>query len=265
MTSVKLFNIEGNPVQEVELPKEFTQTVRKDLIERAVTAENTLNLQPQGHFPLAGMQTTATYYGAMNSYRTGRHMGVAIRPRQKLGGGRQGLVRRIPSSTKGKRAHPHMVEKKIIERMNNKEYRKAIISAISATASPDHVKIKSAFPIIVNNDLESVKRTKDALTLFSKLGLSKYLGDCKSRKRLKKGASGSSTQRKYKKSVLVVVANDKGIIKAVRNIAGADVCTVDNIRAGLLAPGGKPGRVTVWSEGAVKGINNSVGALSLIR
>ncbi len=265
MTSVKLFNMEGDSVQEVELPKEFNQTVRKDLIKRAVTAENTLNLQPQGHFPLAGMQTTATYYGAMNSYRTGRHMGVAIRPRQKLGGGRQGLVRRIPSATKGKRAHPHLVEKKIIERMNNKEYRKAIISAISATASADYVKIKAMLPIIVDNNLESVKRTKEALVLFSKLGLSQYVEECKSRKRLRKGSSGSSIQRKYKKSVLVVVANDKGIVKAVRNIAGADVCTIDNIRAGLLAPGGKPGRVTVWSEGAIKSINDSVGALSLIR
>ena len=78
-------------------------------------AEASQKLQPQGHYVLAGMQTTATYYGAMNSYRTGRHVGRAIRPREKLGGGIQGKVRRIPSSTKGKRAHPHMIEKIIKE------------------------------------------------------------------------------------------------------------------------------------------------------
>ena len=263
MINVKIFDLEGNPGKEIELPKEFHQQVREDLIMRAVQAENTLDLQPQGHFPLAGMQTTATYYGAMNSYRTGRHMGVAIRPRQKLGGGRQGLVRRIPSSVKGKRAHPHVIEKKLVERMNKKEYNKAIISAISATASVEHVKDAKSVPIVVAKGMESIKQTRAATALFSKLGLSNYLEECRSRKRLKKGASRSSAQRRYKKSVLVVVAEDHGIVKAVRNIAGADACTVSNITARLLAPGGKPGRVTVWSEDAVRAVASSHMAFSL--
>ena len=104
---VDVFNLEGSASKTVELPSAFSERVRTELIARAVLAENSLRLQPQAHYVLAGMQTTARYYGAMNSWRTGRHMGMAIRPREKLGGGVQGKVKRIPSAVKGKRAHPH--------------------------------------------------------------------------------------------------------------------------------------------------------------
>jgi large subunit ribosomal protein L4e len=121
MQEAEVLSLDGKAKGKVALPGMFEDEVRPELIRRAVLAESTMKLQPQGHFLLAGMQTTARYYGRMNSYRTGRHMGNAIRPKQKLGGGAQGAVRRIPSSTKGKRAHPHLVEKIIAEEINKKE------------------------------------------------------------------------------------------------------------------------------------------------
>lgn len=102
MEEIDVLSLDGKPKGKLEAPKAFQETVRPELIQRAVVAENTRKLQPQGHYPLAGMQTTATYYGAMNSYRSGRHMGIAIRPREKLGGGVQGKVRVVPSAVKGK-------------------------------------------------------------------------------------------------------------------------------------------------------------------
>ena len=71
MTSVDVMNIDGSVVKSIELPAAFSERVRPDLIARAVIAENSLRIQPQAHYVLAGMQTTARYYGAMNSYRTG--------------------------------------------------------------------------------------------------------------------------------------------------------------------------------------------------
>src|ERR1700733_10439696 len=125
-----VFALDGKSKGKITLPSLFESEVRPELIQRAVLAENSMTLQPQGHFLLAGMQTTARYYGRMHSYRSGRHMGIAIRPRQKLGGGVQGQVRIIPSSTKGKRAHPHLIEKTQIENINNKEYKKALAREI---------------------------------------------------------------------------------------------------------------------------------------
>ena len=99
--SIDVLNADGKKDHKLELTEVFETEIEPWLIRRAAIAENTYRLQPQGHFPLAGMQTTAQYYGAMMSYRTGRHMGRAIRPREKLGGGVQGKVKRIPSSVKG--------------------------------------------------------------------------------------------------------------------------------------------------------------------
>lgn len=95
-----VLSLDGKAKGKVELPSLFGEAVRPDLIQRAVLAENTRSLQPQAHYPLAGMQTTARYYGRMHSYRTGRHMGQAIRPRQKLASGIQGKVRIIPSAVR---------------------------------------------------------------------------------------------------------------------------------------------------------------------
>ncbi|MCL5680003.1 MAG: 50S ribosomal protein L4, partial [Candidatus Marsarchaeota archaeon] len=123
--------MEGKQVSKAPAPKAFGAEPKKWLVDRAVAAERSIHLQPQGHYVLAGMQTTAAYFGAMGSYRAGRHVGRAIRPREKLGGGSLGKVRRIPSSVTGKRAHPHMVEKTLVEKLNNKEYGNALKSAVA--------------------------------------------------------------------------------------------------------------------------------------
>ena len=254
MVSAKVLNTDGSVLKSVELPHAFSERVRPDLIARAVTAEASLALQPQAHFVLAGMQTTARYYGAMNSYRTGRHMGMAIRPREKLGGGAQGKVRRIPSAVKGKRAHPHMVEKNITESMNKQEYQKAIKSAIAATTQQG--------PIVVSDHIESIKKTKEVSKALVKLKLGESLEKGRTKDK-RKGIRRLSRQRQYRKSILIVVGEDKGIIKAARNMAGVDVCSIQDVRANLLAPGGRPGRTTVWSESALAKMEQGIGSLSL--
>ena len=252
MASVNVLNTDGSTAKSIELPSAFSEAVRSDLIARAVIAENTRRLQPQAHYVLAGMQTTARYYGAMNSYRTGRHMGIAIRPREKLGGGVQGKVRRIPSAVKGKRAHPHLVEKRIVERINAKEYQKAIRSAIAAAKQP----------LVVSSDMESIAKTKDVIKMLNNLKLTQQLERGRE-KTLRKGRRRLSRQRIYKKSVLIVVGTDKGIIKAARNIPGVDVCNVKRISVGVLAPGGKPGRQTLWSEDAFSRLDSEISGMKL--
>jgi large subunit ribosomal protein L4e len=257
----KILSTNGSEEKQITLPEAFSEEVREDLILRAVLSERSYKLQPQGHSILAGMQTTATYYGAMHSYRSGRHMGVAIRPRQKLGGGVQGMVRRIPSSVKGKRAHPHMIEKKLYEKMNKREYQKAIASAVAATASEKHTRHKHT-PIIVASGIDSVKKTKDMVAIFRNVGLGQILDDSKDKKHSKPGIRRGAVQRKYKKSILLVVGNDNGAIKAARNIAGSDACTVEHLTAESLAPGGIPGRTTVWSEAAIHKLESAITALN---
>ena len=241
MVEVAVYTIDGKEEKKIILPEIFSYPVKEELIRRAVVSERSYALQPQGHFLRAGQQTTAKYYGRMNSYRSGRHMGIAIRPREKLGGGRQGKVKVIPSAMKGKRAHPHVIEKIQFERMNNKEYQNALRSCIAANT-------KVHMPVVVNDKIQTISKTKEILAVFNNLHLSNAL---ETKKRLRKGVRRSTRQRIYKKSLLFVVFNDANAIKAARNIPGLDVCRLDQINANMLTPGGDYGRITVWSESAI--------------
>ena len=60
--------------------------------------------------------------------------------------------------------------------------------------------------------------------------------------------------RRYKMAVgpLVVVGEDDGIIRAVRNLPGVDAVLARNLNILLLAPGAHPGRLTLWTESAIK-------------
>jgi large subunit ribosomal protein L4e len=247
---VNVYGIDGSVKGSIELPRVFSVPLRVEVIRRAVISEQSYELQPQGHSVLAGMQTSARYYGRMHSYRTGRHMGRAIRPRQKLGGGQQGDVRRIPSATKGRRAHPHKVEKIIEERINKKEYLLALSSAIAATAPT-----KGQVPLVVSNAIESVKKTKDILKVFDKLGLSEKIAASHDPKI---GGSRYSVRRHFKKAFLFVAGKECDALKAARNIPGVEACTVSKITVGKLAPGGYPGIRTLWSEDAVKSVEGAI-------
>ncbi len=249
----QVISIDGKKMGSTALPNVFSERIRPELIRRAVDAENSRRLQPQGHYPLAGMQTTATYYGAMHSYRTGRHMGVAIRPREKLGGGAQGKVRRIPSSVTGKRAHPHVIEKRLIENINKKEYRLAVASAIAATA-------QNRSPIVASKEIDNIAKTKDMLHAIELVCGAKLEPN---KAKLRKGLRRSSRRRIYKKSVLVVIGQPSAATRSAKNIAGVDACTINNLSVGLLAPGGSPRKMVIWSESALKSLDGAIEKLEI--
>ncbi|MEM0201121.1 MAG: 50S ribosomal protein L4 [Candidatus Micrarchaeaceae archaeon] len=253
-----VYNINGEESGKIKLPEVFSSEFREDLIKRAIHSEQSYELQPQGHYLMAGIDTTAVYVGKYSGYRRGRHMGIAIRPRQKLGAGAMGDVRKIPSAVKGKRAHPHKIEKIIIERMNNKEYVKAIKSAIAGSTKNELLEKKHILknnvlsPIIVENKAEEFSKAKDVISLIDKLGLTNDLE--KSHKpRLRKGLSRSSNKRRFRKSVIIIAKNASKVEKAGRNIPGVDVCSIDSLTVNKLAPGGLP-RVAIWTRDAVESI-----------
>jgi large subunit ribosomal protein L4e len=252
-----LYQLDGKVSRKIQLPEIFTREFRIDLIRRAIHAEQSLRRQPQAHFAMAGMQTTATYVGEYGVYRAGRHMGTAIRPRQKLAGGAMGQVRRVPSSVKGKRAHPHKIEKKIVERMNIQEYRKALESAIASTSMHDlvarkHIIKNESLPIVIEDKIESISRTKELLRVIKDLGISEDLSRSHDPK-IKKGLRRSVKRRIFRKSILIVVKDRRNIEKAGRNIPGVEVKSVGDLRVENLAPGAMP-RLTIWSEGAIAGV-----------
>ena len=149
----------------------------------------------------------------------------------------------------------------IIEKINLKEKNKAIRSAISATidnalvAARGHI-FKGDVPLIADASLEELKKASDAIAFLEAAGIQADLQRAREGRRMR---SGRSRLRKggYKtpKSALIVIANDKGIWKAARNIPGVDVVKVTDLNAELLAPGGVPGRLTIWTTDALKAMD----------
>jgi len=252
-----VFDMEGKEARRIELPSVFSEPARPDLINRAAMAVRSTKFQPKGSTPLAGLQTSAEYVGRRRAYRTMINIERARLPKVKLAKGRFGEVRIVPQSRGGRPAHPPKVEKILVERINKKERRKAIRSAIAATANPDLVqkrghRVAMETPIIVEDSFEKLKKTKEVLSLFDKLKLEKEL----ERDRVVKIRVGRGKMRgrrwKKKKGILVVVSKTCPVIKASENIPGVDVSVAKNLNADLLAPGGQPGRLALFTESAIK-------------
>ena len=258
----KVYDIEGIEIEEIELPKAFENIVRPDIIKRAFLSIKSKTFQIKGTDPRAGLRTSATYAGRRKKvYRTSMNIGKARLPRVKASGGRWGEARRAPQTKGGRRAHPPKVEKIIIEKINKKENKKAILSAISATAIIEWVKKRGhkiskikTLPIIIEDKLQEITKTKDAKLILTKLNIDEDLKRAEVKK-IKAGI-GKTRGRKYKKrkSALIVIKEDKGIKKAMKNIPGIDIATVKELNAELLAPGGDPGRLTIYSKSAIEEI-----------
>jgi len=60
---------------------------------------------------------------------------------------------------------------------------------------------------------------------------------------------------KTPKSILLVVKQKAGLAQAARNLPGVDVVAVADLAAEDLAPGGHPGRLTVFTRSALEGMN----------
>ncbi|RLG19089.1 50S ribosomal protein L4 [Candidatus Micrarchaeota archaeon] len=255
-----IYSLNGEAQGSVELPALFSEPVRSDLIARAVLAEESRQRQPKGAYRWAGMETSADYRGRKESYGAIKNRGISRLPREKLPKGRFGKVRRVPHSAKGRRAHPPKPEKLIVEKINDKEWKKAVRSALAATADKKTVKARGhavdgakSYPLVVENALETLSKTKDVKELLAKLGLSSDLERAKRNSKPRSGVhSGRRGGTKRPRSLVIIVGEDKGIVKGARNISGVDVVLVENLSAKVLAPGTHAGRLAVYSEGALE-------------
>lgn len=252
----KIFDLTGKAVGKIKLPKVFDTPLRPDVIKRTVLAMQSHRIQPQGRNPLAGKRTTAESRGV--------GLGIARIPRIK--GPRQRAAF-APGTVGGRAAHPPVSEKKIVKRIPKKEKRLALFSAIAATSSKKIVAARghsledvSQIPPIVSGELEELKKTREVEEVLINLGMLSDIYRVKESRKIRAG-KGKIRGRKTKQAVgpLIVVAENKGILKAARNIPGVDVVTVDDLNAEILAPGTHPGRLTLWTENSIEKLSELQG------
>ncbi|ACP38174.1 50S ribosomal protein L4 [Saccharolobus islandicus] len=240
---------DGNKVKEVELPFIFSFPVRKDIIRRVFLAEFTHSLQPKGRDPMAGKRTSAESFGI--------NLGMARVPRVK----NSGEAALAPNTVGGRLTFPPSVDKKLVEEVNDKEKQLAVISALSATADTVFVKARGhvfkdsvSFPIVVTDDIVSLKTASEVEEFLEKIGVYDDVKRVKERIRIRAG-KGKMRGRKYKEPIgplIIVHDSNSPIVKAARNIAGVDVVNAKDVSVIHLAPGAHPGRLTIYTETSIK-------------
>jgi large subunit ribosomal protein L4e len=244
-----IIDLSGNTSGQIDLPPVFEEEYRPDLIKRAVLAAQANRLQPYGPHFYAGMNTSAQSWGPGH--------GVSRVPRLKNGRKAAG----IPMAVGGRRSHAPQPEADRTEKINIKERRKAIRSAIAATACTELVsarghKFSRELPVVAQNDIETLNKTADVRKFLVAAGLWDDVQRAKFGRSIRAG-KGKMRGRKYKnrKSLLIVAASDQGLGKAARNLPGVDFITVEKLNAELLAPGTHAGRLTIWTEGSLQKLN----------
>lgn len=257
---LSIVNSGNKKTGDMNMPSQFKEEFRPDLIKRAVHSLWSKARQAYGSDPLAGLRHSSKLSKRRRKYRGCYGFGISRVNRKILSrrGTRFNWVGTFsPQTVGGRRSHPPKAEKVLERKINKKENRKAIRSAMSATLLKEVVaerghKLPAEYPFVVNGAVESISKTKEAEKLLLDLGFAEELGRS-SQKKVRAGM-GKMRGRKYrfKKGVLIVTSGDCPLLNAAKNVPGVDVVEVKALNAELLAPGADAGRVTLWTEKAVQ-------------
>ena len=247
MTKVNIYGIDGAVQEKVDLPAVFYTPYRPDIIKKSFNTMSSNKRQPYGSDPFAG---------AKHSVKSvGKGKGSSRVPRLTQGS----AAALAPCVVGGRRAHPPKVTKDWKEKINKKERLFALHSALAATADKTLVSArghkfddKLTLPIVVDDSFADMKKTKEVIEAFQKIGVYDDVMRSINGKHIRAG-KGKCRGRRYRtpKSVLIVSTKQE-IIKSSRNLTGVDIVTPNMVNINYLAPGGIAGRLTIFTTSALK-------------
>ncbi len=251
MAQTNVYSVKGDVAGKIDVPAAFDTPYRPDLIKKAVLAAAANKRQPYGPNKLSGMRHSVSTWGK----------GRGTARVQRIHDGSKATE--SPNNVSGRRAHPPLPEKDWSLKVNQKERVLARKSALAATACAECVKARGhqfddnvSFPIVVEDEIETIATTSEVYELFDKMGIAYDVDRAKNGTKIRAGR-GKMRNRKYRTpvSVLLVIDNkDAAVVKGAKNLPGVQVETVNSINAALLAPGGDAGRLTVYTKTAIEKI-----------
>ena len=258
-----IIDTKSRKLGEQDLPQQFSEAFRPDLIHRAVQALQSSARQSYGNHPEAGKRSSSKTSKRRRKYRGTYGFGIS-RVRRKIlsrRGTRFSWVGAFSAQTVGgKRAHPPKANRIWERKINKKESSKAIRSAMGAVLNRNGVEkrghyLPEHYPFIIDNHFEQLSKTNEVKTVLEGFGFQKEL-ERSMVKKIRAGI-GKLRGRRYrrKKGLLIVVGKDDcHVLNAAKNLPGVDIVPVHSLNVELLAPGALPGRVTLWTKNAVERI-----------
>ena len=252
MTKVNLYALDGTVKEKIDLPKIFETPYRPDIIKKSFEVIHSNQRQPYGSDPLAGTRHAVA--------SVGKGRGMSRVPR--LSQGQAAAL--APCVVGGRRAHPPKVERNWKEKMNKKENQLARNSALAATADKEIVTQrghrfdeKVTLPIVIEDDFENIKKTKQVIEVLEKIGINSDILRSANGKHVRAG-KGKMRGRRYRvpKSLLIVSIKEE-LEKSSENLSGVDISKPQQLNIELLAPGGIAGRLTVFTKSALAKLGGS--------
>jgi len=249
---VRVYSMEGEPVKTIDLPAVFRSEVRQDLIRRAVTAFQANRRQPYGPNSRSGMKHSVRW--------SGKGHGVSRVPR--LRGGMTGA--QAPGTVGGRRAHPPRPDTIWEKKMNSHERGLARNAALAALRDPAIVSargprfdVRLSLPVVLEDAIESFEpeegATREGLAILERLGLQDDVVRAKDGRHVRAGRGKLRGRRlRQPRSLLVVVKEPAKVRRLFGNLPGVEVTSPAGLNAEILAPGGDPGRLALFSEGAIE-------------
>jgi len=152
-------------------------------------------------------------------------------------------------------------------KVNQNQRRFAVVSALAASALPSLVLARGhrieqieEVPLVVSASTESFTKTKEAVALLKALKAYTDVVKVSNSRKLRAGKGKLRNRRhRQRRGPLVVYNEDKGIVKAFRNIPGVELVNVRRLNLLQLAPGGHLGRFVIWTEGAFGALDDIFG------
>ncbi len=259
-----VLNEKAENVGDIELTSQFEEAYHPNLIARAVHSLQSRARQAYGTSPDAGMRHSSDLSKRRRKYRGSYGFGISRVNRKIMTrrGRRFFWVGAQTAQTRGgRRAHAPLSQKNWVKKINKKENRLAIRSAMSATmmaslvADRGHL-IPESYPFVLSGSVQNLERTKDVAGMLNKLGFEAELNRAADRKI--RAGKGKMRGRRYrtKKSVLLVVSEDCKLAQGANNLRGVDVVNVRALNAEVLAPGADAGRATLFTDASIEVLKN---------
>lgn len=257
----QILDINGKKLREINLPSFFSERVREDIISKVLEAKK--KSQTYSPSALAGRQHSASgkIKHRRNVWKSAYRRGISRIPRKiitRRGSQFNWIGAEIPSAVGGKRAHPPKTLSRK-KKINKKELRKAMKSALSATANEKYLLKKYSslnqaknLPIIVDSKITKLK-TKQILESLKKILGGEFFDIAIKKKKITAG-KGKLRRGKYKSNagMLLVIGKDERLrtnlfdVKNVKNLSIIDLTKTT------------PGRLTVYTENAIKDLEEKL-------
>jgi large subunit ribosomal protein L4e len=287
----KLLRIDGTESGTIDLPSIFGTPYRYDVIHKAYVNLLSHSYQRQGRYPMAGEVVSAESRNTgLGIARLARAKGEGFsRAGQAAGvaGIRQGRVAHPPESWKN-------IYKKINEKEKQLALCSAIAATARkdlVERRGHRVSNISSFPIIVSDEIEDISKTKDLLKMLIALGLNDELHRLDISRKSRSGTARRRGRRsRSATSAIIIISSDKtgalkedndndnesrtrtrtrtrtrskdkenrdkNLLRLSGSIRGIDVKQVKDLSVLDFAPGSKPIRLAIFSESAIKELNN---------